>query len=151
MPAPNPDPTNDILERLKALAETVAGEGHAYRNTLDVPDKVRPAIVILDADEEAEDMNFGRNRPAVAPLVIGMTPEIYLITSDSSDDVGAALRTLKKAFIKAVLHDTTLLALCHNGEIRYEGFATALANGRGMNGQARLLMRFMYVLRPDGL
>ena len=38
-----------------------------------------------------------------------------------------------------------------NGDIRYEGCATALARGRMMEGEMGLSFTFTYVLRPDAL
>lgn len=145
------DNAEAILESLLAIARSVVGESNAVRNTLDLPDDARPAIVILDGDDTTDEMNFRNSRPANAPLVMGLVPEIYLLTSNSSDKIGADLRTLRNRFVKAILADSTLLALCHNREVRYEGLATALANGRGMNGQARLFVRLMHVFRPGAL
>lgn len=145
------DPREAILARLFEVAKTVVGNDNTFRNTSDIPDKIRPAICILDGDETTDESNFGRKRPANAPLIMGLEPEIWLVTSNGSDDIGADLHRLKKRVLHAVLSDAPLLALCHDGEVRYEGMTTALANGRGMVGQAQLFVRFMYVMRPAAL
>jgi hypothetical protein len=51
-----------------------------------------------------------------------------------------------------VLTDTTLADLVGtNGDVRYEGCATALARSRMMEGEMGLSFTFTYVLRPDEL
>ena len=145
------DPREAILNRVLAIAKSIVGETHAFRNSIDVPEELKPAIAILDADEEVQDSAFGRKRPANAPLIVGLLPEIWLITSAKSKNVGGEIHSLKKRILKGILTDSTLLALCHDGEVRYEGILTGLANGRGMVGQAQMLIRFMYVLHPAAL
>jgi hypothetical protein len=71
------DPREQILSRLVALAQTVVNPRHVFRNKLRIADELLPAIAILDGDESPDDSGYGRGRPARAPLVVTMRPEIY--------------------------------------------------------------------------
>lgn len=147
-----PDNSAAILARLEAIAVTVTGDAkRVLRNEQEIPDDEKEFIVINDADEVTDANQRWSGRPASAPIVMGLEPEIFIAVNRASKDLAAALRTLKNRLIKAVMTDTALLALCKDGEVRYEGTATSLANGRGMVGQAKLIFRFMYVLIPARL
>lgn len=148
-----------ILDRLFTVYQEVAGEKFAFRNRTDVPEKARPAIILLDADETTDESSYGKGRPANGPVIVGLTPETYLLVEGKSDSsakadekkVGAEINALRIKVLKAVLHDASLVALCKDGEIRYDGFSTGLAAGRTMEGEASLSLTFRYVLRPDRL
>lgn len=141
-----------ILDRLLVLLGTVDGVVKAFRNRLDIPENQRPAVVILDADEEAEEAPTGRGRPiGVSPFICTMSPEIYIVAAPStpSENVGSVLNTLRSAVIKAVTNDETLISLTKDGDISYLGFATGLASGRSMEGEAGISFRFRYMIRPQ--
>jgi len=140
-----------ILTRLLAVLKSVAGADNAYRNQISVPEKkVKDgALILLDADEEPEESAYGRKRPATTPVIVVMTPEVHLLVQKNADDIGPALNTLRRKVIRAVLHDETLVALCHDGDLRYAGFATGFAAGRTIEGIAGISFAFRYVLRPD--
>jgi hypothetical protein len=144
-----------ILERLRTLFASVDGVRAAYRNKIDAPEHLRPAIVILDADEDVdEEIGDGRGRPVgLAPVICSMSPEIYILAgpSTSGENVGSVLNALRSRLIRAVANDQTLLDLCKDGDIRYVGFATGLAVGRSMEGEAGISFAFRYMLRPDRL
>lgn len=148
-----PDRRELILERLKAVYESVDGVKKAYRNRLDIPESQLPALAILDADESNDDQvpdGIGR-RAGLAPIVVTMTPESYIIGAAKSDKIGSDLNAFRIKLIKAVLGDETLLSLCKDGDIRYMGFATGLAAGRSMEGEAGISFQFRYVIRPSKL
>jgi len=142
------DRREEILEAIKAFAIALTGF-NVYRNDLNIPDDKLPAIVILDADEIADESSYGRGRPAQSPVIVGMTPEIFFLLQEETEACGSALNALRGRFIKGILSDPTLVELCHNGDIRYEAFSTSFAGGREMNGQAGISFRFNYVMRPD--
>jgi hypothetical protein len=140
-----------IVARLLEIAKSVEGIITAFRNKDEISEKQRPAIVILDADEAADDAD-PTSRPASSPRRIAMTPEIYILLGAKPEDLGTAINVLRARLVKAVLTDTSLLAILgSNGEARYEGCATALARGRTMEGEMGVSFSFTYVLRPEEL
>jgi hypothetical protein len=151
MSNPPADTREAILARLLVLFKGILGEKHAFRNRLNIPDELLPALSVLDGDESPDDSSYGRGRPANGPVVVTMRPEIYGFVAGDDDDVGPALSALRADVLKAVLNDATLLGLCKDGDIRYEGFASGLANGRSLEGEMGLALAFVYVLRPSRL
>ena len=124
-----------ILSRLLEIAGSTQGIVAAFRNKDEISEKQRPAIVILDADEAADDADPS-SRPSRAPRRVAMTPEIYILLGAKPEDLGTAINRLRARFVKAVLGDAQLsLIVGSNGDIRYEGCATALARGRSMEGE----------------
>ena len=147
------DKREQILVRLLGIAQALPGIAAAFRNKDEISDRQRPCIVILDADEAADDADpSGLARRPNAPRRVGMTPEIYLMLGAKPEDVGTAINGFRAAFIKAVLTDPELATIVgSNGDIRYEGCATGLARGRNMEAEMGLSFTFSYILRPDEL
>lgn len=140
-----------ILQRLLVIAEGIEGIVTASRNKDEITERARPAIVILDADEAAEDSD-PNNRPFNAARRVVMTPEMYIMLGAKPQDLGTAINALRAKFVKAVLTDVPLKTLVgQNGDIRYEGCATALARGRNMEGEMGVSISFTYILRADDL
>lgn len=147
MSSPPADVREAILTRLAAILLTASGGAHHfYRNTLRIQDERLPAIAMLDGDETPDDKAYGRGRPANTPVVVTMRPEIYLFVG--ADNPGPALNAKRLVVLQAVMNDATLLSLCVNGDIRFEGFSTGLAQGRSMEGEGAIALAFIYVLRP---
>lgn len=142
-----------ILARLLGISQGLPGITAAFRNKDEISDRQRPCIVILDADEAADDADpSGLARRPHAPRRVGMTPEIYLMLGAKPEDVGTAINVLRATFIKAVLMDSELATIVgSNGDIRYEGCATGLARGRNMEAEMGVSFTFSYILRPDEL
>jgi hypothetical protein len=142
-----------ILVRLIQIAKTVPGIAAVFRNKDEISDRQRPCIVILDADEAADDGDpSGMSRRPNAPRRVAMTPELYIMLGAKPEHIGTELNAFRAAIIKAVLTDAALASLVgSNGDIRYEGCATALARGRMMEGEMGLSFTFSYVVRPDAL
>ncbi|PSJ55764.1 hypothetical protein [Pseudaminobacter soli (ex Li et al. 2025)] len=140
-----------ILARLVEIAAGVEGVIKAYRNKSDVPERQRPAIVIWDADEQADDGDPTK-RPTNAPRRIHMSPEIYILLSGSPEGVGTLINQIRARFVRAVFSDASLKDMTFNGEgIRYEGCATGLARGRSMEGEMGVSISFTYRMWPDKL
>jgi hypothetical protein len=140
-----------VLARLLEIARGIGGIVAAFRNKDEISEKQRPAIVILDADEAADDAD-PVSRPSRAPRRIAMTPEIYILLGARPEGLGTAINTLRARFVKATLSDAQLASIVgSNGEVRYEGCATALARGRSMEGEMGVSFSFTYVLRPEEL
>lgn len=145
------DTREAILARLRDVLAAVVGEGHAQRNEPESCDVRLPSAIVLDADEAVDDSGYGRGRSNVSPVVVTMTPEIYVKAMAEADTVGRDVNQIRAQVIKAVLTDKQLIALCHNGDIRYLGCATQLARGREMIGECAIAFAFNYLLRPDQL
>ena len=140
-----------ILVRLLEIAKGIEGIAGAFRNRDELSEKQRPAIVILDADEAADDADPG-SRPARSPRRVEMTPEIYILLGAKPEELGSVINLLRARFVKSVLGDSQLGSIVGtNGDIRYEGCATALARGRSMEGEMGVFFSFTYVLRPEEL
>ncbi|WP_027521759.1 hypothetical protein [Bradyrhizobium sp. Ec3.3] len=138
-----------LLEVMKALAE--AEGGHAFRNVAKVPESKLPAIRIFDGDETPDESAYGRGRPANSPVIVAAAPEIYITLATDTEELGTALNGWRAKVIKAALTDEALLALCHNGDVRYLGCSTAFGEGREMTGDLGLAFAFNYPLRPAQL
>lgn len=143
-----------ILSRLEAVLADIPGIKEVFRNRIDIPEAKRPAIVILDADESATQLTDGRGRSvAFAPLLCEMTPEIYIMGASAAPDgnVGSVLNDLRIAVIKAITSDQTLIETTKDSDITYLGFATGLASGRSIEGEAGISFQFRYLVYPTKL
>lgn len=136
----------DILARIIVVAKTIVAPNCVYRNVTDVPETRRPAIVMLDGDETADESAYGRKRPSNGPVEMILKPELFILCSDLAE-----LETTQHQAIKAFLTDSSLVARCHDGDIRYLGLATGLGVGRSMEFECGLDFEFRYMLRPDRL
>ena len=146
-----PDTREDILARLVAIAAAVPGVVTAGRNRVALSETARPAIIVLDADEAAEE-DEPRGRPANAPQLVVMTPEFFVLLGAPAAEIGAELNAFRRRIVRRVLTDPALLGLAGpNGLIRYAGCATALAAGRSLEGEMSLAFAIRYVLRPQQL
>ena len=138
-----------ILVRLLEIAKGIEGIAGAFRNRDEISEKQRPAIVILDADEAADDAD-PTTRPSRSPRRVAMTPEIYILLGAKPEELGSVINAVRARFVKSVLRDSQLGSIVGtNGDIRYEGCATALARGRSMEGEMGVSFSFTYVLRPE--
>lgn len=135
-----------ILARLAVLAGTIPGIRSGVRNPLELSERNRPAIAILDADELVEvDQVTGRANRGAA--IVSMTPDVFILLQDAPADVGTSLNAFRRLWIKAVMTDSELASLTgNNGEIRYEGCVTGLSRGRQMEGEVSVQIAFRYPL-----
>ena len=143
-----PDLREEILSRLAAIAAEVPGVVSAGRNRVALSDTARPAIIVLDADEAAEEEERA-SRPGFAPQLVVMTPELFVLAGKPAAEIGAELSAFRRRIVRRVLTDAPLLGLAGpNGFVRYAGCATALAAGRSLEGEMSLSFAIRYVLRP---
>ena len=141
-----------ILARLLEIAEGIPGIALAARNRPDFSDRARPAILILDADETADDREKGRGRPSHSPNIIGMTPEIHVLLGGKHEQLGSSINALRALLLKAILMDAELRTIVGaNGDRRYEACATDLAAGRSVEGNLGVSFTFTYPLIPSEL
>lgn len=136
-----------ILQRLVEIAEGVDGVPFVFRNQLDLSERQRPAIVILDSDEVTDQGGSGPGKHPRAASVVSMTPEILILLQDNARVVGPALNSIRARLLRAVLSDTSLRTITGpNGFVRYEGCATGLSRGRNMEGEMGLSLAIQYPL-----
>lgn len=143
------DKREAILARLVDIAKTIVDPNHVFRNKLEIAEDFRPAIIILDQDEVKDETKdpTGRGRPPEGPFYMLMSPEVFILERGTPEEIGSKLNAIRVKVIKEILKDAPLRALC--SEPRYEGFSTALASGRSMEGQARVHFTLPYVLRTN--
>ena len=143
------DKREEILARLLQVAASVPGVAMAVRNQDELSERSRPAIVVFDADESADE---AADHPGRAPNLVVMTPEVLILLGASPESVGSALNALRAKLVKAVLTDPQLIALTGaNGRVRYASCSTHLGHGRSMEGSMGVQFTFTYVLRPEQL
>lgn len=148
------DKREQILSALFTVLQGVEGieEDACVRNRDQLPATKRPAILLLDGDEEGQRAADGRGRIAAAPNLVILKPEIYFALEDrkpQNEDVGQDSNAMRAKILKAVLSDMSLTGLCHN--VFYAGAVTDLAKNREMQGQMGLAIEFTYYLKPAEL
>lgn len=140
-----------ILSRLLDVLAGVDGVVLAARNRAEVSESRRPAIILLDADDEADEAIRGRGRPAFGPSRVEMTPEIWLLAGGAENNAGSELNTLRARIVRAVSTDAGLQALCLDGDIFYAGCNSRFAAGRQIEGDMLIRFAFSYILNPQEL
>jgi hypothetical protein len=143
-----------LMSRLLEVVR-VPGIKKVARNKTDVSGRDRPAVIVLDADEVVDPHSYDRGRPAAAPLIVMLSPEVYVSveklasTAADEDVLGPMLNSFRMALLRAVLADTVFPELVgRNGEVRYDGCVTDFARGRSMEGELIMNFSFRYVLSP---
>lgn len=146
------DRREEVLARLLVIATELEGINKAVRNKKAISEDQRPGYMINDADEEADEREVGRGRGGASANLVTMTPEQVIVLGNVPEAVGTDLNTLRRAFVKAVLTDEALHEIVgSNGEIRYKGCATGLAQGRTMEGEMGIFITFTYPFLPSEL
>jgi hypothetical protein len=144
------DRRESILARLVEIAATVPGVVTAVRNQDEVSEGKRPAVIILDADEQVADPPGRSNHAGNAGTLVTMTPEIYLMLGASPDDVGSSINEFRAAFLGVVLGDTGLAGIVgSNGSVAYQGCGTGFGRGRNMEATMAVSIAFTYPLFPS--
>jgi hypothetical protein len=143
-----------IHARLLAVLEAVgAAQGAALveRNRVhDLPAAARPALVLVDGDEDAPDPDApagGRRGPAVATVT--MRPAVLGFVDGDPGSVGPALNALLAAVQAAVAADAQLRQLTGpNGAIAYAGADVDFAPGPRSEGGFIATFALSYVFDP---
>jgi hypothetical protein len=146
------DRREQILAKLETILAAIDGVQFCGRNRDQLPDGKRPAILLLDGDEEGGRSADHRNRIGASPNLVLMKPEIYFALDDrkpQNENVGQDANAMRVKILKAVLNDQGLTGLCTN--VFYAGVITDLARGREMIGQMGLMFEFTYALKPSEL
>lgn len=146
------DRREQILAQLLVILAGVEGIKAAWRNRGELPDDLRPAITLLDADEavtlQGPQSSRGGGGLTAARSMITMRPEIFILLEQREPknvNVGQDVNALRVKVIAALSADSSLnTLLTNNGSVVYEGCLTDTATGRGMTGQLQMQFAFSY-------
>ena len=146
------DVRENILARLVEVVATIPNIRSAHRNNVDITEDQKPAVVVLDGDEEAND---AQNRRSNSPVMVQMTPGIVVFATPNMD--GSSLSVMRLDLIKLVLFDTGLNNLVAkssprgDGTIRYLGCQTDVGWSRTEFVAMSAQFQFKYALQPEQL
>jgi hypothetical protein len=149
-----------ILNQVWTLLQTIEGMAACVRNRGELPEGMRPALVMLDGDESVDlQPPGGRSQLATPPLLVTLRPQIFITLLDQEPKnagVGEELNRIRRLVLPIILPtltgDATIKGLVGaNGYVRYEGLLTDMASGRAMRGELQFQFAFGYVLRLDEL
>jgi len=101
----------DILARLLVILNTIEVFKLVARNLDEFPERVRPAVILLDGDEEAV---AELARPWVkgkAYTVVQMNPLIVVSMGGRPQDVGTDINELMARIVTAVMSDAELTTI----------------------------------------
>ena len=147
------DVREDIILRLVEVVATIPNIRSAYRNNTEIAENQKPAAVVLDGDEEANDSQ--KNHPSGSPIIVQMTPGIIVFGLAAT--AGPDLSIMRAELIKRVLFDTELNSLIAKsaprgeGAIRYLGCQTDVGWLRDQFVSMAAQFSFKYALRPEQL
>jgi hypothetical protein len=150
------DRREQVLTAILAALKEVSGVQSVIRNRGALLADMRPAVVLLDGDENSRDPPpQGRGQLSLSPNLIDLTPEIYVVMDTrlpQNEGIGEDMNALRVLILTALMSNAALIAvLGSNGDIKYDGCETDMASGRSMEGQMHLRLTFTYVLRPSEL
>lgn len=153
-----PDKREDILARILDIALSVKAADitikTAIRNRGWKSNEERPAIILLDGDEENAGGAFtsGRGGYLMRPSIVTMRPELYILLDErrlANDTVGQDLNNYRVLFARALATDTQMVSLLgSNGKVVYNGCVTDLKSGSALTGQMRMDFAFTYLFVP---
>lgn len=157
------DMREDILARLFAIMESMAGITTNARNRGLMGNEQRPAQVLMDGDElprlSVDTKRIKGAAALMAPQIITMRPEIYFLPKEKrptnmgagGKNIGTEANEWRIAFLKKLWEDVELAVLLgSNGSIVYNGCETDMKSGSAMSGEIKLDFIVNCVLRPTG-
>lgn len=148
-----PDTREAILTRLGEIVAGVDGFVTTGRNVSDLEDADLPALVVIDGDETALDMDEVKRRsPGLQPRFMVLSPVISAALLGLPEALGPQASDLRARIINAIMTDTTIQGLCINKRMSYEGCKTMPSSGaRGAIYGMSLQFTFTYPFRPQDL
>lgn len=148
-----------IFARLEVILADVSGVLTVKRNAGLVGDEKRPAIVILDGDEQNDLQALTSRTALMAKSNVTAKPEIFFLSkeyrpsnkkADDAKNVGTILNDAKTAITSKIAGDTVIRGLLGpNGRLQYTGCVTDLKSGSALSGEMRMDFSFTYVLDPN--
>lgn len=130
----------------------VEGVVSVYRNRAALPEDKRPAVYVLDGDEENnmpdKGTNRGRGPDTQHTYFIALRPEIHVALDQRlpmNIEVGEDLSDYLAFIQHLVTNDEVLNDLVtRNGDIVYQSCRSDLAIGRDMRGQLQINFAIVY-------
>ena len=155
-----PDLRELILARVLVILQGVMTANPALVNTVVrnralLRNEKRPALVLLDGDEQSKLDRNDRSGRAVgfAPSIMTMRPQIFILAEEqrpTNAELGPDLNLLRKNVIEALAADTTLKThYTANGSINYNSTVTDMKSGGAVTGMMMLDFSINYPLIPD--
>jgi len=141
----------DILARLLAILNTIEVFKLVARNLDEFPERVRPAVILLDGDEEAV---AELARPWVkgkAYSVIQMNPLIVVSMGGRPQDVGTDINELMARIVTAVMSDaelTTIVVANNQCGVYYLATDYRLNHSLAMDCDMQMRFGIRYTLLP---
>ena len=141
----------DILARLLVILNTIEVFKLVARNLDEFPERVRPAVILLDGDEEAV---AELARPWVkgkAYSVIQMNPLIVVSMGGRPQDVGTDINELMARIVTAVMSDvelTTIVVANNQCGVYYLATDYRLNHSLAMDCDMQMRFGIRYTLLP---
>ena len=141
----------DILARLLTILNTIEVFKLVARNLDEFPERVRPAVILLDGDEEAV---AELARPWVkgkAYTVVQMNPLIVISMFGKPQDVGTDLNELMARIVTAVMSDvelTTIVVANSQCGVYYLASDYRLSHSLAMDCDMQMRFGIRYTLLP---
>lgn len=156
------DTREQIMVRLLQIAEALAAEQTdatdlplirtAFRNKIDISEADKPAISIMDGDEEPTFAPDAPGKPRLADHFQTLRPEIVLITQAPVETAGTRLNAMRAALLRATLGDAMLVELVGpNGFVRYEGCRPRFVISAQTDARMLVMVAIGYILKPSAL
>lgn len=148
---------NILVRLVELMSEQYIAARTVVRNRGLLKNDDRPAVAILDGDENVRLSGDGqgrgnRGRQSMGPQLMTMTPEIYIIpetAKPANPDIGTEVNDFRETIVRVIAQDQVLLDLIgSNGSVSYIRMVTDLKSGMALDGQCRLDFSFTYVLDP---
>ena len=152
------DKREELLAQLEAALATVAGVVTCVRNRGLLRDEQRPAIVILDGDEQTDVQALPSRTANMAKSMVTAKPEIFFLSKEyrpvnkKSDEknIGTVLNEARAAVTAKIAGDSVIRGLLGpNGRLQYTGCITDLKSGSALSGEMRMDFSFTYVFDPN--
>ena len=141
----------DILARLLVILNTIEVFKLVARNLDEFPERVRPAVILLDGDEEAV---AELARPWVkgkAYTVVQMNPIIVVSMGGKPEDVGPDINELMARIVTAVMTDaelTTIVVVNAQCGVYYLASDYRLSHSLAMDCDMQMRFGIRYTLLP---
>jgi hypothetical protein len=149
------DQREAILSRLVTVCGEVEGINAVGRNTLDVSEMLRPAVIVLDGEEQIATAALTDYRaPTVSKRqIMQLLPQIIVVLRGNTGAEGGTLLTLfRNRVLAAILNDAALEAnVTSNGGIRYTGCVVPPPDAEGREFRIDLNLTFTYLFNLSEL
>jgi hypothetical protein len=145
-----------ILQRLKAILESIDGTVSTWRDRQDVDPKDTPTLILLDGSESKRTTTAGGGHTRMPPAVMEMTPGIWVQVKPRTDadnpGVGEELSAWRVKILRAIFNDAQLAVLQgENGELEYRGVRSDMEIGAIMVGNEVIQLALTYLFDPDDM